>query len=176
MIVFYTGEAIHRDRELRIAPVLWATPVPNSVLLLSKWLATVLLTLVVVAIAGLTAIVVQLLRAPTPVDLRAYLVTYGVILLPNILFVTALVVALHGLVRNKSVAYVVEIGTVAGLFYLYKTGHNHWLYNPLLYDLWKYSDLTGAPLLMQRLYCLALAAAALVLGHLFLRALRNRGH
>jgi hypothetical protein len=108
--------------------------------------------------------------------LRAYLVTYGVILLPNILFLTALVIALNGLLRNKYVAYVVEIGTVAGLFYLYQTGHNHWLYNPLLYDLWKYSDLTGAPLLLQRLYCLALAAVCLALGHLFLRALRNRGH
>jgi ABC-type transport system involved in multi-copper enzyme maturation permease subunit len=176
MIVFYTGEAIHRDRELRIAPVLWATPVSNSVLLLSKWLATVLLTLAVVAMGGLTAIGVQLLRAHTPVDVRPYLVTYGVILLPNILFLTALVIALNGLLRNKYVAYVVEIGTVAGLFYLYKTGHNHWLYNPLLYDLWKYSDLTGAPLLLQRLYCLALAAVCLALGHLFLRALRNRGH
>src|SRR5207302_6262015 len=26
MAVFYTGEAMHRDRELRIEPVLWSTP------------------------------------------------------------------------------------------------------------------------------------------------------
>src|SRR4030095_1409881 len=43
--VFYTGEALHRDRELRIEPVVWSTPAPNSVLLLSKCLATVALTL-----------------------------------------------------------------------------------------------------------------------------------
>src|SRR5207302_2055394 len=30
MTVFYTGEAMHRDREARIEPVLWATPAPNN--------------------------------------------------------------------------------------------------------------------------------------------------
>src|SRR6185295_10970037 len=38
--VFYTGEAMHRDRELKIEPVIWAAPAPNSVLLLSKFLST----------------------------------------------------------------------------------------------------------------------------------------
>src|SRR6185503_11215861 len=43
MTVFYTGEAMHRDRELRIEPILWGTPAPNYVLLLSKFLATLVL-------------------------------------------------------------------------------------------------------------------------------------
>ncbi len=43
----------------------------------------------------------------------------------------------------------------------------YWLYNPLLYRLWKYADLTGRTILMQRLYCFALAASCLVLAHLF---------
>src|SRR5262249_15032751 len=51
--VFYTGEAMHRDREVRIEPVIWSTPVPNSVLLFSKCLATVVLTLSLVIVVGL---------------------------------------------------------------------------------------------------------------------------
>src|ERR1044072_7536159 len=47
-IVFYTGEIMHRDRELKIEQVIWSTPAPNSVLLLSKWLAMTLLALSVV--------------------------------------------------------------------------------------------------------------------------------
>jgi ABC-type transport system involved in multi-copper enzyme maturation permease subunit len=174
MIVFYTGEVMHRDRELRIEPVLWSMPVSNGVLLLSKWLGTVLLTLSLILLFALTAIVVQLVRGHTPVAVPAYLLTYGVIVLPNIVFVTALVVALNIVLRHKYLAYVVEIGTVATLFYLYTHGHNHWLYNPLLYRLWRYSDLTSAKILTQRLYCVALSAACLASGYVFFRRYRGR--
>src|SRR5260370_28967876 len=82
LTVFYTGEAMHRDREVRIEPVLWAMPVPNSVLLLSKFLATFALALCLVALVGLTAIVIQVLRGHTPVELSAYLRVYSIVLLP----------------------------------------------------------------------------------------------
>ncbi|HXQ68883.1 MAG TPA: hypothetical protein VN844_00220 [Pyrinomonadaceae bacterium] len=167
MIVFYTGEAMHRDREVKIEPVVWSTPAPNSVLLLSKFFTTLVLALSLLAAVGLTAIAIQLVRGHTPVDFSAYLLVYGVVLVPGIIFVTALVVALNILLRNKYVAYVAAIGASAGLFYLYSTGHNHWLYNPLLYQLWTYPDLTSQTILVSRLYCLALAAALLALAHLF---------
>lgn len=166
MIVFYTGEAMHRDREVKIEPVVWSTPAPNSVLLHSKFLATIVLALSLVVLVGLTAIAIQLVRGHTPVDFSAYLRVYGVVLVPGIIFVTALVVALNILLRNKYLAYVMAIGTSAGLVYLYSTGHNHWLYNPLLYQLWTYPDLTNQTILVSRLYCLALAAVFLALAYL----------
>ena len=69
--VFYTGEAIHRDRELKIEAVVWSTPVPNSVLLFSKWLTTLMLTLSLVTVVGIIAVLIQLVRGHTPVDLSA---------------------------------------------------------------------------------------------------------
>lgn len=167
MAVFYTSEAMHRDREVKIEPVIWSTPATNSVLLLSKCLATVVLALSLLVVVGLIAIVVQLVRGHTPLDLSAYSKVYGVVLVPGIIFLTAVVVALNVLLRNKYLAYVVAVGTGAGLFYLYNAGYNHWLYNPLLYQLWKYQDLTSARMLAYRLYCLGLAAACLALAHLF---------
>lgn len=163
MIVFYTGEAMHRDREVKIEPVVWSTPAPNSVLLLSKFLGTFVLALSLVAAVGVTAIVIQLVRGHTPVDFSPYLLVYGLVLVPGVLFLTAFVVALNILLRNKYLAYVVAIGTSAGLFYLYSTGHNHWLYNPLLHQLWTYPDLTSQTILISRLYCLTLTAAFLAL-------------
>jgi hypothetical protein len=72
---------MHRDREVKIEPVVWSTPARNSVLLLSKWLAMTLLSLALVIVGCLTTIVTQLLRGHTPVDLIAYLninaVTFG---------------------------------------------------------------------------------------------------
>lgn len=172
MTVFYTGEAMHRDRDLRIEPVIWSLPAPNNVLLLSKFLATLLLTFSLIVLVGLTAIAVQLLKGDTPVNISAYLITYSFILLPSIVFMAGTSLALNVLLRDKYLAYAVSIATGAGLFYLYGQGYKDWLYNPLLYQLWNDADLTGAgsnlaTILMHRLYCLAIASVFLSLAHLF---------
>ncbi len=172
MTVFYTGEAMHRDREARIEPVLWATPAPNNIFLLSKFLATLVLVLSLIVLVGMTAIVIQIIRGHTPIEVQPFLITYSAILLPGIVLLTALSLALNVLLRNKYLVYMISIGTGAGLFYLYSIGYRHWLYNPLLYQLWKYADLTGAGnnqarIFMQRLYCLGIASACLSLAHIF---------
>ncbi len=172
MTVFYTGEAMHREREVGIEPVLWATPAPNYVLLLSKFFATLLLTLSLISMAGLAAIAVQFFRGHNPIEIRAYLMTYAVILLPSVVFLGSVSIAMNVLLGDKYLAYAVSIGTGGGLFYLYSIGHDHWLYNPLLYHLWDYSDLTSegtnqATILIHRLYYLAIAGASLGLSHVF---------
>src|SRR5215213_4360226 len=172
VIVFYSGEAMHRDREVKIAPVLWSMPAPNSVLLLSKFLAMTLLALSLVIVGNLTTIVTQFLRGHAPVDFSAYVLINGIVVVPSIIFMTALVVALNVFLRNKYLAYVVAVGAGSGLIYLYSVGYNHWLYNPLLYRLWSYADLTGAgnnqtPILVHRIYCFAIAGLALAFAHYF---------
>ncbi len=167
VIVFYTGEAMHRDRELKIEPVVWSTSAPNSVFLLSKWSAMTLLALSLVIVGSLTTIATQLLRGFTPIDFGAYVIINGIVVVPGVVFLSSIAVALNVLLRNKYLAYVVAVGTGAGLVYLYNMGYKHWLYNPLLYQLWKYEDLTSATMLGYRLYCFALAAACLTLAHVF---------
>jgi len=166
VIVFYMGEVMHRDREVKIEPVVWSTPAPNSVLLLSKWFAMTLLALSVVLVGAITTILVQLFRGHTPVDFSSYLIINGIVVLPGIIFMTALVVALNVLLRNKYLTYVTAVGIGAGLFYVYSLGYNHWLYNPLLYRSWSYADLTSGTIIVSRLYCLVLAAGCLALAHL----------
>jgi ABC-2 type transport system permease protein len=180
VIVFYTGEGMHRDREARIEPVLWSMPAPNSVVLVSKFLTTISLALVLIVLVGLTAIATQLTRGHTPVEISPYLITYSVILFPTIAFMTAASIALNVLLRDKYFAYAVCIAIGAGLSYLYNLGHNHWLYNPALYQLWTYSALTGAgsgqgQILTHRIYCLALSCLCLALAHLGFRRKSAKG-
>jgi ABC-type transport system involved in multi-copper enzyme maturation permease subunit len=178
MTVFYVVESMQRDREVRIEPVLWSKPAPNSVLLLSKFLATFLLMLSVMTIAGLTAIAIQLVRGHAPLEIYPYLITYTVILIPSIVFMAGVSILLNVLLREKYLAYVVIVGVGAGLFYLYGQGYNHWLYNPTLYGLWTYSDLSGAGsgrILTQRIYWLALACLCLALAHLGFRRKSAKG-
>jgi hypothetical protein len=86
---------------------------------------------------------------------------------------TSFVVALNVFLRNKYAAYVVAIGTGAGLFYLYSVGYNHWLYNPLLYQLWKYQELGSARMFAHRFYWLAFAVMCLGLAHVFFERKNN---
>jgi len=168
MSVFYTGESMHRDRELRIEPVLWATPAPNYVLLLSKFMATLVLTLSFITLTGGVAITTQLIRRH-PIEIQPYLLTYSIILIPGVVFLAAFSVMLNLLLRNKYLVYATTTGIGGALFYLYGVGSNHWSYNPLLYHLWNYADLTGGNLttiLIRRLYWLVLAAGCLLLAHL----------
>src|SRR5204862_5962079 len=119
----------------------WATPAANYVLLCSKFLATLLLLVGLIVVVGFAAVLIQVLRSHTPLDLLAYLRIYGIVLLPGAVFLTAFSLLLNVVWRNKYLAYVVSIGTAVGLFYLYTAGYYHWLYNPMMYRLWTYADL-----------------------------------
>jgi ABC-type transport system involved in multi-copper enzyme maturation permease subunit len=169
--VFYTGESMHRDREIKTEPVLWSLPVPNSILILSKVLTTTSLAVGLLVMVGLISLTIQIARGHWPLEVFPYLVTYAVILLPTIILTTAAAIALNVLLRDKYLSYVVSIATGAGLIYLYNLGYNHWLYNPALYQLWTYPNLTGAAggqgrILIHRIYCLALSVLFLAVAHL----------
>lgn len=131
-------------------------------------------------LVGLAAILVQLLRGQTPVEIFAYVLTYSLVLLPTIVFITAASISLHVLLRRKLFVYLVTIAIGTGLLYLYNLGYNHWLYNPVLHGLWTYSDLAGAgnnqtTILIHRIYCLAAAGACLSVAHLFFQRKSSKG-
>jgi hypothetical protein len=149
-------------------------------LLLSRFLTTLLLALSLITLVGLAAILIQLVRGHTPVEISPYLLTYSVVLFPTIVFTTAAAIVLNVLLRSKHFAYAVTIGTGIGLLYLYNLGYNHWLYNPVLHGLWTYSDLAGAgnnqtTFLIHRIYWLAVAGVFLALAHLFFQRKSNKG-
>ena len=120
--IFYTGEAMHRDRDLRIEPLLWSQPVPNYVLLLSKFLATLLLTLALILVVALITIALQSAKHNGPIELSAYLRIYCIILIPNAIFLAAAALALNVLLRDRYLTYAAAIGTCAGLFLLVLAG------------------------------------------------------
>ncbi len=170
--IFYTGEAMHRDRELRIEPVLWSVPAPNFVLLMSKFLTTLLLSISASALVAIATIALQIYKGHWPVEILTYLKIYSVILLPSMSFMIASVMTLNVLLRDKYMAYAASLAFAGGSFYLFNSGYNHLLYNPVLYGLWTPYDLTSGSgrltqILTHRIYCLALAVLCLSLTHLF---------
>ncbi len=178
--IFYTGESINRDREAGIEPVLWGVPAPNFVLLISKFTATLLLSVSLAALVGLTVIGIQIYKGHTPLELQPYLTTYAVILIPSAVFMIAASVALNVLLRDKYLAYAVSLALGGGLYYLVGQGYQHPLYNPVLYQLWTPADLAGGGgrltlILTHRIYCFALSALLLALALLFYERKSTKG-
>jgi len=178
--VFYAGETMHRDRELRIEPVLWSAPAPNFVLLLSKFSATLLLSISLMLLVALTAIPLQIYKGHAPLELPIYLTTYAVVLVPNVVFMVAASVALNVLLRDKYLTYAVSLAIGSAFYYLTSQGYNHWLYNPVLYQLWTPSDLVNGGshltrILVHRFYCFALSALLLALALLYFERKSTKG-
>ncbi|HVF91135.1 MAG TPA: hypothetical protein VNH22_13805 [Blastocatellia bacterium] len=178
--VFYTGESMHRDRELRIEPLLWSAPARNSILLLSKFAAVFMILFSLITLLTLISMAAQFYKGHGPVELLPYLTIHSVISVPNIIFMVGASVFLNVLLRDKYLTYAVSIATGVALYYLFTQGHNNWLYNFVLFRQWAYSDLTGegshqARILVQRVYCLALTALCLGLAHLLFERRSSRG-
>ena len=167
--IFYIGEAIHRDSDVRMEGLLWSHPIPNYVILSAKFLSTLLLVLGLILSVGVIAILVQIVKGNTPLELSAYLNVYSLIVFPNAILLCATCLALHVLLPGRYLAYVAATGICVGLFYFYSQGHTGSLYNPLLFKVWSYSDLAGPNrlrILMLRGYSLTLAAGLFTFAHL----------
>ncbi len=178
--VFYTGEAMHRDRELRVEPVVWSAPASDFVLLLSKFSATLLLSISLMVLVALTATGLQIYKGHAPLELPIYLKTYAVILVPSAVFMIAASVALNVLLRDKYLTYAIGLTTGGAFYYLTGQGYNHWLYNPLLNQLWTPSDLVNGGssltrILVHRIYCFALSALLLALALLCFERKSTKG-
>lgn len=178
--VFYAGETMHRDRELRVESVLWSAPAPNFVLLLSKFSATLLLSISLMALVALTATGLQIYKGDAPLELQIYLTTYAVILVPSVVFMVAASIALNVLLRDKYLTYAVSLAIGGAFYYLTSQGYNHWLYNPALYQLWTPSDLVNGGshltrILVHRSYCFALSALLLALALLCFERKSTKG-
>lgn len=170
ILFFYAGEALHREQELRVEAILWSAPPPNGILLGAKFAALLALALGLILLVLIAALCLQAYRGLLPLTPLPYLIVYGIVLLPSLIFVLGATVALHVLLRNKYLAHIVGLGLGGGLIWLWLHGYVNGLYNPVLYRLWTYEELIGSKLvyvLWQRLYWLALTLTCLATAHWF---------
>ncbi|MDQ3011534.1 MAG: ABC transporter permease [Acidobacteriota bacterium] len=139
--LFYAGEMMHRDREWRVDALLWSAPAPDWVLLLSKFAATLLLALALMAATAMTAATLHLVRDSASVEVWPYFLVYSIILWPTVIFMAGATITLHAVLRDKYLAHAVGLGLGGGLIYLLMQGGVNRLCNPALSRLWTYDDL-----------------------------------
>ncbi len=132
IIMFYTGETVHRDRATRFANIADALPVPNWVQLGSKFLAITGVCLMLATIPMLVGLTVQVLRGFFNFKFHYYFIDLYAITFWDYFQMALLAFFVHALVNNKFLGHFAGIGCWVLLFVA--QSFLDWDYNLALYS------------------------------------------
>ncbi|WP_321475102.1 hypothetical protein [uncultured Paludibaculum sp.] len=171
LIVFYAGELIWRERDAGLSEIADATPVPEWVLFLGKFLGLTLTLVALLALVAMTGMLGQMRMGYFDLEIGLYLrVLFGLQLIDYILF-ALLVFVVHAAVNQKQLGYLVSLLAYGVIVFPSNIGLEHHL---LIYGSgprWTYSDIRGfgssfGPWLWFKLYWVAWAVLLAVAGKL----------
>jgi ABC-type transport system involved in multi-copper enzyme maturation permease subunit len=164
VVLFYSGELVFRDRQVRIADVGDALPVPAGARLLAKVGALFVVILAFLCSGVITAIVIQAVKGGAPIELGLY--AQSTLLGAAYYLVLAMsFVAIHTCVRHKFVGHLLALALLASGTVLGSLGVDHPLWRFAALPTLTYSDLNGYGHLLQgwRWYALYWGCFAAVL-------------
>jgi ABC-2 type transport system permease protein len=142
IVTFYAGELIFKERQVKIADVNDAMPMPNWAPLVAKSLALIGVILVFMLTGALTAIAVQLAKGGAPVEPMVYL---GGVLMGSMPFILMglCAVVLQVLTNNKFIGYLLVILLWISQIVMGVLHFEHNLYNFSGLPSAQYSDMNG---------------------------------
>lgn len=163
--IFYAGEMVWREREMRIGQILDALPVPGWLPLAGKTLALIALQGCLLLLAMVTAMLIQLAKGYFHLEPGLYLRALLTVMWPTYALIAVLAIALHVVVNHKYLANFLLVAWLVAEVTLRTMGFDHPL---LMYGVapeFRYSMMNGFGhyLLRERLFELYWAGAALML-------------
>ncbi len=126
--VFYGGELVWRERDVKIAEIIDTAPVPGWVMFVPKILA-IFAVLLTMSLAGmLTGVVFQLIKGTSSVDVPLYLGAYVLPQSFDLLLIAVLAVFFQVLSPNKYVGWGLVLVWFVARVFLNNLGYNNMLY------------------------------------------------
>ena len=116
ILIFYTGEAVHRDKTLKFANIADALPIPNWLSYMSKFLALVMVAFLLASTIIFSGVLNQVLAGFTDFKFDMYFKDVFLLEFPDYVQLTMLAFFIHILVNNKFLGHVVTIGVWILLF------------------------------------------------------------
>lgn len=173
IIIFYTGEVVHRDKSLGFSKITDALPIPNWVTYGSKFLALTLVCVTMATLVWIVGIFNQSIQGFFDYQLGKYFTDLYLLELPRYLQLTMLAFFVHILVNKKFLGHIVTIGIWLLLFGLNAIGEFD--YNMLFFSYrpgYVISDMNGfghfiSSVSWFNMYWIALGGLLLLLGNLF---------
>jgi len=167
LLMFYAVESLRRERVTRIDGMYYATPMKTSALILGKSLAASAVGFVAMFAVVATCAVLLLLQGTVPLDPTPYLIVYGFLVGPIVLFWCAFVSLVYSVTGSRFTTYAISIAAMIGSGILTMTNKMTWVWNWSLSGALRWSDiapfeLNRTPLVLNRLLVLSVAVLFLV--------------
>jgi ABC-2 type transport system permease protein len=173
ILIFYTGETLHRERSTGYATINDSLPPPNWVLNMSKLLSLLFLALFLALVPMVIGMIIQTAHGYPHFDFPVYLTNLFAIDMPLFVEMVFFAWSIHVLVNNKFAANGIGIALWTGFYILQLTGKLDYLL--LLYSYtpsFLYFDMDGIgfsakPLFWFNLYWLFCGGLFLVVAAIF---------
>ena len=118
ILVFYTGEVVHRDRSVKFDQISDALPVPNWSIYGGKLLTMVMVCLALVTMPLIVGVISQTVQGYFDYNFGQYFTDLFLLTFPQYLVWMSLAFFVHVLINSKFLGHVVAIGIYAALFIL----------------------------------------------------------
>ena len=143
MVIFYSGEAVHREKTYGMHQIYDALPLPRAVPVLAKLSGLFLMILALLAILFLSGILLQLARGWTQLNLPLYAVESLIIRFSRFAMICILAVFFHVLLNHKQWAHLVTLLVLVASFAAPSLGFQHplWVFGAAPRVAW--SDMNG---------------------------------
>ena len=173
IIVFYTGETVHRDKSVHFTQIFDALPIPNWVIYGSKFLALTGVAFLLVNIIWIVGIITQTMKGYFNYEFWMYFTDLYLIEFPSYMQFVMLAFIVHILVNSKFTGHIINVGIWVLIFSLQsfaELDYNMFFFGSkpgyLISDMNGFGHF-GQPLFWFNFYWLSLGAVFLVLGNLF---------
>ena len=172
IVVLIAGELVWKHRAVGSAEIVDASPVPESVLLIGRFLTLVLLFAMVLVAFTIGGVLIQVLQGYYRIDLGLYVRILFGLNFSYFVILAALTMTVHVLVNHRYIGHIIALLAILLTELVQEFGIRH---NLLRYGNdpgWTYSDMNGfgpfiPPVLWFRLYWSAWAMLLLVVAVLF---------
>lgn len=173
LIVFMTGEVLHRERNVNYDQIFGSLPLPNRIVYGSKFLALVMVSFILVNMVLVSGVINQIIKGYFNFEFDKYFTDLYLIEFPKYITFIMLAFFVHSLVTKKFMGHVIAIAIwvlLFGLSSLADVNNNLYLYSYA--PGYTVSDMNGfghfgEALLWFRTYWLACGGILTVIGYLF---------
>ena len=173
LIVFMTGEVLHRERSVHYDQIFGSLPIPNRIVYGSKFLALIMVSFLLVNLILISGILNQVIKGYFNFEFDKYFTDLYLIEFPKYILFIMLAFFVHSVVTKKFMGHVIAIAIWVLLFGMNSLGDiNNNLYLYSYAPSYTVSDMNGfghfgEALLWFRTYWLACGGVLTVIGYLF---------
>src|SRR5204862_3703278 len=124
---------LERERSRGLASIYYATPVRSAAILFGKALANSFVGVAILLGAFLACVVTLLVQHRVGLELRPFVFTWLLLLVPTFILWTSFVCAVYAVARNRYSSYALSLAAIVLTAWFQTRGKMTWVWN---WDLW----------------------------------------